>query len=68
MNTAKLEYEMSLRKVSRKDMCEALGISRSAFFRKCNGESEFTRKEIQKIVEYLELDSPVDIFFSHSVS
>ena len=47
------------------DMYHMLGISRSAFYRKCNGKSEFTHSEIQKIVEYLHLVSPVDIFFAH---
>jgi ACT domain-containing protein len=47
------------------DMCEMLGISRSAFYRKCNGKSEFTQSEIQKIVIYLNLESPVDIFFTN---
>jgi hypothetical protein len=47
------------------DMCEMLEISRSAFYRKCNGKSEFTQSEIQKIVVYLKLDSPVEIFFAH---
>lgn len=63
-----LEYEMKKKKVSILKMCELLGVSRSAFYRKCNGTSEFTRSEIQKIVEILELDSPVDIFFTVKMS
>jgi hypothetical protein len=47
------------------DMCSVLGISRSAFYRKCNGKSEFTQSEIQKTVEFLNLDSPMEIFFAH---
>jgi hypothetical protein len=46
------------------NMCEMLEISRSAFYRKCIGKSEFTQSEIQKIVDFLKLDSPVDIFFA----
>lgn len=68
MNKAKLEYEMSLRGVTRAEICETLGISRSAFYRKCNGISEFTQSEIQKIVDYLKIDSPVGIFFDSKVS
>lgn len=64
MNKAKLEYEMRLHKVTHGEMCEVLGISRSAFYRKCNGKSEFTQGEIQKIVNYLHLDTPVEIFFA----
>lgn len=64
MNKARLEYEMNLRGVSRSKLCEILGISRSAFYRKCNGISEFTQGEIQKIVDFLNLETPMGIFFS----
>ncbi len=65
MNKALLEYKMKEAGKSISDMCEMLGISRSAFYRKCNGKSEFTQSEIQKIVDFLNLDSPVGIFFAH---
>ena len=63
-----LLYEMNKRNVTIKMMCEKLGISRSAFYRKCNGITEFTLGEIQTIVDYLELGSPDKIFFSSKVS
>lgn len=47
-----------------------IGISRSAFYRKLNGSSEFDREEISKISELLELQ-PKDvynIFFAKEVS
>ena len=65
MNKALLEYEMKKKGVSIAEMCTVLGISRSAFYRKCNGVSEFTLGEIQKIVKYLDLNTPVEIFFAH---
>ena len=68
MNKALLEYEMKIHGVSIQDMCNTLGCSRSAFYRKCNGISEFTQSEIQTIVDYLNLDTPVGIFFSPKVS
>lgn len=68
MDKARLEYEMKKKAVSIADMCEKLGISRSAFYRKCNGISEFTLSEIQKIVDILGLESPMDIFFPKKVS
>ena len=64
MDKALLEYEMNKRNVTIAEMCDVLGISRSAFYRKCNGKSEFTQSEIQTIVDYLKLDSPVGIFFN----
>lgn len=68
MNKALLEYKMKEKGKSISDMHKMLGISRSAFYRKCTGKSEFTHSEIQKVVDYLELDSPMDIFFTHKVS
>lgn len=68
MNAALLEYEMKCRKVSKAEMCEVLGISRTAFYRKCNGISEFTQSEIQKIANYLNLEDIVPIFFAERVS
>lgn len=68
MNKALLEYEMKKRGVSIGDMCAELDMSRSAFYRKCNGQSEFTQGEIQHIVDFLNLDTPVGIFFTGKVS
>lgn len=65
MNKALLEYKMKAEGKSISDMCSVLKISRSAFYRKCNGTSEFTLSEIQKITAFLNLDSPVEIFFAH---
>ena len=68
MDKAKLRYEMEKRQIKQSELCGALGMSKSAFYRKINGISEFTQSEIQKIVDYLELDSPVGIFFAEKVS
>ena len=64
MNKALLEYKMKERGKSISEMCLMLGISRSAFYRKCIGKSEFTQSEIQKIVDFLNLESPMGIFFA----
>lgn len=45
-----------------------LGMSRSAFFRKRKGVSEFTWSEIEKLVAILGLKSPVPVFFKEEVS
>lgn len=68
MNAAKLKYEMMVKGVTMTKLCEDLRISRSAFYRKCKGLSEFTQGEIQEIIDYLDLDSPVGIFFANKVS
>ena len=68
MDKALLEYEMKKRGVTIADMCEELNCSRSAFYRKCNGRSEFTQSEIQKIATILELKDLAPIFFNEKVS
>ena len=68
MDKIKLEFEMKSLGVTVGKLCEEIGISRSAFYRKCNGISEFTITEIQDIVDYLGLESPMGIFFAEKVS
>lgn len=68
MNKNRLEYEMKDRGVSVDELCAAVEISRSAYYRKISGKSEFTQGEIQKIVDYLGLASPMGIFFAEKVS
>ena len=68
MNKDLLEYKMKSKGVTTDELCQLIGISRSAFYRKCNGVSEFTLNEIKKIVLVLDLESPIDIFFADEVS
>ena len=68
MDKYKLEYEMKKRKISQEELCKKIHISRSAFYRKCTGLSEFTQSEIQAIIDFLELESPMGIFFTEKVS
>ena len=70
MDKALLEYWMDKRGKTIADMCSMLGISRSAFYRKCHGISEFTLIEIQRIIDYLNLAFPdvEEIFFTNKVS
>lgn len=63
MNVALLEYEMKIRRVGKDELCEELGISRTAFYRKCNGKSEFKQSEILKIVHFLGVTNLEAIFF-----
>ena len=68
MNKALLRYTMDIKQVSVDELCAFIGISKSAFYKKINGKSEFTRGEIEKICQRLDLSSPVDIFFAEKVS
>lgn len=64
----RLEREMRRKGVSVKQLCGFVHISRSTYYRKCKGVSEFTQGEMQRIMELLGLKSPMDIFFTKEVS
>lgn len=68
MDKFKLEYEMKSRGITIEKLCSDIHMSRSAFYRKCNGISQFTQGEIQRIVDYIGLKSPMGIFFTDKVS
>ena len=67
MDRYKLEYEMKRRHISQAKLCSAIGMSRSAFYRKISGKSDFTLSEINAITDYLGV-SPEGIFFPSKVS
>ena len=70
MNTRELKAKMALKEKSINQLCAALGISRTAFFRKTTGVSEFTQSEICTLRKELDLDDHETalIFFNEKVS
>lgn len=64
MNKNLLVYEIRKNNYTIQGFCEKIGMSRSSFYKKCNGTSEFTLGEIIRIVKALNLKSPTEIFFS----
>lgn len=68
MNKEALFAKMKEQGVSITSMYKSLNMSRSAFYRKCNGISEFTLKEITQIMSLLEIKDPSGIFFAEKVS
>ena len=68
MNKQLLLEKMEAKGISITDMYTRLNMSRSAFYRKCNGQSEFTLEEMKKILSILGEEDPRDIFFTERVS
>lgn len=70
MNSRELKAQMIRKDKTVDGLCAAIGISRSAWFRKISGESQFTQSEIMAIRRELELDDHqiVIIFFDEEVS
>ena len=50
------------------ELAKYLEINESTLYRKINGVSEFNWNEIQKICYFLDLDSPIDIFFTKNLT
>ena len=64
------EFQLAVIKADKtyEDVAKAIGINPSTLFRKMSGQSEFTRSEIQTICEYLNVDSPMAIFFVNGLA
>lgn len=50
------------------EVAKYLNINESTLYRKVNGETEFSRQEIQSICSFLKLESPIDIFFAKELT
>ena len=68
MNMNALRAQMVLRGVKVGDLAVILGISKAALYDKLRGKTEFTRKEMQVLIDNLEINDPVAVFFSEKVS
>ena len=70
MNATELKIQMIRNKKTIEDLCFAIGISKSAWFRKIKGKSQFTQSEIAGLKSELNLDDHLVgiIFFSDKVS
>lgn len=70
MNKDELKAQIVRKNRTASQLCSAIGISRTAWFRKLNGKSQFTLKEIVNIREELDLDDKQTniIFFNKEVS
>ena len=70
MNKTELKVQMLRKNKTTEQLCSALGISRTAWFRKTNGTSQFTQGEISALRFELDLDDheTAKIFFDRCVS
>lgn len=51
-----------------KDVANFLGLNVATLYRKMNGESDFYREEMQKLITYLNITNPMEIFFAQKVA
>lgn len=62
-----LKAHMALKGKSISEIINLLKISKSTMYRKLNGESEFTRKEILLLINFLDIsnEEAMNIFFEN---
>ena len=65
MNTIELKVQMTRKQKTADQLCAAIGISKTAWYRKVGGESQFTQGEINGLRRELELNDQqvIKIFF-----
>ena len=60
--------QMARKGLSRKQVANAIGIDPSTFYRKMSNDGSFKRKEILDIVELLDIEDPMKIFFASELA
>lgn len=51
-----------------KEVAAHLGIDESTLYRKIKANGNFTREEINKMVDFLEIEDPKEIFFAERLA
>lgn len=66
-NEREFEAQMARKGVKKYELAEKLGMTYTSLYRKMKS-GRFTREEIGKIIEYLEIKDPVPIFFAEELA
>lgn len=60
----RFQAQMVLKGINGKELSEKLGINESTLYRKLNDNGNFSREEINKLINILDIDDPIAIFFA----
>lgn len=64
----KLKAQMALSGITSKELAKRLGIDESTLYRKIQNNGNFTRSEINLLIEILKIDDPREIFFAEELA
>ena len=67
-NRRKLQAQMVLKGYTIGEVAEKIGINSATMYRKLNNNGDFSREEINKLIDLLEIDDIEGIFFAHDVA
>jgi predicted transcriptional regulator len=60
--------QLALRGITQAELAKQLNIDPSTLYRKVKAQGNFTRKEINQIIEILSIDNPAEIFFADELA
>ena len=64
----KFQAQMVLMGINGRKLSEMLNINESTLSRKLNDDGNFSREEINKLIEILHIDNPKDSFFADTIA
>lgn len=67
-NKRLFEAHLVLAGISKTEMASILGIDVSTFSRKLKNDGDFTRTQINKMIEVLNIDKPSEVFFAENIA
>lgn len=56
--------QLVLKGITKLEVANALGIKESTLYRKIKRNGDFTRAEIEKLIELLDFENPMKVFFA----
>lgn len=67
-NKSEFKAQVARSEKTYKEIAENLGIDESTLWRKIQNDGSFTRKEINKLIIILNIESPETIFFAEELA
>ena len=64
----KFKAQLILAGVTNRELIDYLGITTTTYYRKLRNDGSFTRDELSKIIDRLEIEKPEDIFFAKELT
>ena len=64
----KFKAQLVLAGVTNRELIDYLGITTTTYYRKLRNDGSFTRDELSKIIDRLEIEKPEDIFFAKELT
>lgn len=64
----RLQAQMVLKGITGKELATKMGINEGTLYRKMGNDGDFSRSEIQKIMDILGIENPETIFFAKELA